>query len=252
MIRLAVAGALGRMGKCVVDAAARDTRFAVAAALVAERPKQVDGAIPYVTQLSAACDVLIDFTDAAGTRAWLPVCVEHKLAMVIGTTGHDAADEARMREAAKIIPIVKAANFSAGVHVVARAVRELAKQLGMGFDVEIVETHHRNKVDAPSGTALMLLDEMLAARGQSRDAAVFGREGRTGVRPAGQIGVHAVRMGDVVGQHEVQFSGDGETISVKHAAHSRTAFATGALMAAAWVAGRRPGLYAMGDVVGSA
>jgi len=249
MIRLAVAGALGRMGRCVIDRAAQDARFTLTSALVAELPKQLDGAIPYETNLAKPCDVLIDFTDARGTRSWLPVCAERRIAMVIGTTGHDAADEARIREAAKVIPIVKAANFSPGIHLVARAVRELAKQLGTDFDVEIVETHHRNKVDAPSGTALMLLDELFAARNQTRDSAVFGREGHTGARPKGQIGVHAVRFGDVVGRHEVHFSGAGETICVKHEAHSRDAFAAGALLAAAWVVGKPAGLYGMNSVV---
>lgn len=248
-IRLAIAGALGRMGRCVVERAMQDARFALVAALVAEEPSRVDGAIPYATNLSEPCDVLIDFTDAQGTRAWVPVCAERRVAMVIGTTGHDAADEARIREAAKVIALVKAANFSPGIHLVARAVRELAKQLGASFDIEIVETHHRHKVDAPSGTALMLLDELLGARGQSRDSAAFGRLGQTGSRPPGQIGVHAVRLGDVVGRHEVHFSGDGETISVQHEAHSREAFAAGALLAAAWVVGKPPGLYGMSDVV---
>ena len=250
LIRLAVAGALGRMGRCVMDNAARDARFTVAAALVADTPLDTNPAIPpLTTSLTAPCDVLIDFTNARGTLAWLPVCIERRIPMVIGATGHDELGLARIREAAMAIPIVKAANFSLGIHVVARALRDLVTRLGASFDVEIVETHHRHKVDAPSGTALMLLDEMLSATGRTRDSVVFGRKGQTGARPAGQIGVHSLRMGDVVGEHEVLFSGNGETISVKHVAHSREAFATGALQAASWIMGKPPGLYGLHEVI---
>lgn len=116
--------------------------------------------------------------------------------------------------------------------------------------MEIVETHHRHKIDAPSGTALTLADEIAEATGRSRDCVVFGREGRVGERPTGQIGVHAVRMGEIVGQHEVHFSGPGETVTLRHTAHSRDTFAAGALRAAAWVVGKEPGSYTMQDVIG--
>lgn len=249
-IRLAIAGAWGRMGRCVMEGAVRDPRFTVVAALVADiSPSLANSVIPLSTSLTARCDVFIDFTNARGTLEWLPVCVERRIPMVIGATGHDGMGLARVGEAAKVIPIVKAANFSLGIHVIARLLRHLVTQLGSSFDVEIVETHHRHKADAPSGTALMLLDEILGAAGRTRDSAVFGREGRTGARPAGQIGVHAVRMGDVVGAHEVLFSGNGETVSVKHTAHSRDAFAVGALQAAAWIVGKPPGLYGLNEVI---
>jgi len=241
MIRLAVAGAMGRMGRCVVELASSDARFEVVAKL--ERGDRVE--LP-------KCDVLVDFTDAGGTGKWLEICRERRVAMVIGATGHNEALERRIIEAATVIPIVQAANFSVGVNTILRWVGKLAADLGTGYDIEIVETHHRNKLDAPSGTALSLAD---ALRKPSRDRVeagsglVFGRQGKTGVRPVGEIGIHAVRMGEVVGQHEVHFSGPGETITIKHVAESRTMFAVGALRAAEWVSGRPPKLYGMRDVI---
>lgn len=248
-IRLAVAGARGRMGRCTVEAAARDPRFTLTAALVRSVPDRADSVIPYGTDIPARCDVLIDFTDAQGTQAWLPACVERGISLVIGTTGHDATHHQRLAEAARHIPIIAAANFSIGIHLLVRMVRELAGQLGPTFDIEIVEAHHRGKTDAPSGTALMLLDQILAARGQARAAAVFGRHGRTGPRPEGQIGVHALRMGDIVGHHEIHFSGSSETLRIAHTAHSRNAFAQGALAAAAWIIHQAPGIYSMDRLV---
>lgn len=242
MIRLAVAGAMGRMGRCVVELASSDARFEVVAKL--ERGDRVE--LP-------KCDVLVDFTDAGGTGEWLEFCRERRVAMVIGATGHDEALERRIVEAATVIPIVKAANFSVGVNTLLKWVGQLAAELGSGYDIEIVETHHRNKVDAPSGTALALAD---ALRKPSRDREEAGsglvvgrRQGETGVRPVGEIGIHAVRMGEVVGRHEIHFSGPGETITIKHVAESRTMFAVGALRAAEWVVGKPAKLYGMRDVV---
>ncbi len=265
MIRLAVAGAAGRMGRCVLELAARDPRFEIAAAV----DHEAELALP-------ACDVLIDFTDAAGTLAWLEVCCTRRIPMVIGATGHDEPQLARIARAAEVIPIVKAANFSIGMQVVLNAVGRIAKELGVEYDIEIVETHHLHKIDAPSGTALTIVAAIQQALDQSREReladtsaqtrerdrddqvasplvdganVVFGRHGKVGERPKGQIGVHAVRMGDVVGQHEIHFSGPGETITIRHTAQSRGTFAAGALRAAAWVVGRPPGLYSMRDVL---
>jgi 4-hydroxy-tetrahydrodipicolinate reductase len=260
MIRLAVAGAAGRMGRCVLELASRDPRFEIAAAI----DRDAEDNLP-------ACDVLIDFTDADGTMVWLDVCRTQRIPMVIGATGHGEPQLSRIAQAAEVIPIAKAANFSIGMQAVLNAVGRIAKELGEEYDIEIVETHHRHKVDAPSGTALTIVerivegrtlrtrsasdgpggDPLARARGSDSAAshAVFGRYGRVGERPKGQIGVHAVRMGEVVGQHEVHFSGPGETITIRHTAQSRETFATGALRAAAWVVGRPPGLYSMRDAL---
>jgi 4-hydroxy-tetrahydrodipicolinate reductase len=241
MIRLAVVGAAGRMGRCVLELASRDPRFEIVAGI--ERSAQ---------RTLPACDVLIDFTDAAGTMAWLDKCTERLVTMVIGATGHDEPQLARIAQAAEVIPIVKAANFSVGIHALLSIVGRLAVELGKEYDIEIVETHHRHKIDAPSGTALAIVDQINQSRdrqGAGGASVAFGRHGKVGGRPKGQIGVHAVRMGDVVGQHEIHFSGPGETITIRHTAQSRETFAAGALRAAAWVIGRPPGLYSMRDML---
>jgi len=255
-INVAVAGAAGRMGRAVLELAANDARFHIAAALDSQddharansiRVGEID--VPLSTSLTGRRDVLIDFTVAAGTMHWLEICRKWQMPMVIGATGHDEEQLAAIASAAHEIAIVKASNFSVGVQAMLSRVGALVKQMGPTFDVEIVEHHHRHKVDAPSGTALSLLDEILRATGRTRDDAVFGREGRTGPRPVGQIGIHAVRMGEIVGHHEVRISGPGETLSLVHTAHSRATFAAGALRAASWIVSRRAGLYSMADVL---
>ena len=246
MIRLAVAGARGRTGSRVVELALRDDRFELVAALTAPgcpdlgKPiKTGDGDVLVTDTLDAECDALIDFTLAEATMAWLDVCRKRGIAMVIGATGHSDAQRATIREAAADIPIVTASNFSIGIQALTAIVGRLAKELGDGYDVEIVEAHHRDKIDAPSGTALTFADEIASATGRTRDDVVFGREGDIGRRPKGQIGVHAIRMGDIVGQHDIHFSGPGETITLRHTAHSRDTFAAGALRAAAELVSRR-------------
>lgn len=258
MIRLAVAGASGRTGSRVIELACRDDRFDIAAALTGPGCPDIGSVVPVggcdvriTDRLDAVCDVLIDFTLPAGTMAWLEVCRERCMGMVIGATGHSDEQLATIREAAKQIPIVRASNFSVGIQALMGLVGKLAVELGDAYDVEIVETHHRNKIDAPSGTALSLADEIAGATGRTRDDVVFGRQGKTGKRPVRQIGVHAVRMGDVVGEHEIHFSGPGETITLRHRAHSRDAFASGALRAACWLYGKPPGLYTPADFAGS-
>ncbi len=255
MIRLAVAGALGRVGRDALEHAAGDERFEIAAALTKPACSSscstihfADRDITVSERLSAECDVLIDFTVADGTMAWLEVCRERRIAMVIGVTGHSDEQLTRIKEAATVIPIVKATAFSVGIQSLLAIVGPLARQLGEDYDVEIIEAHHRYKVDAPSGTALALADEIAAATGRSRDDVVFGREGAVGEKPPGQIGIHAVRMGEIVGYHEIHFSGPGETITLRHTAHSRAAFTTGALRAAAWIVGQRPALYTLRQV----
>jgi 4-hydroxy-tetrahydrodipicolinate reductase len=269
MLRLAVAGAGGRMGTIVLDLALRDPRFqAVAALTVADDPRlgenpttcAATGGTPeflLTTDLVVPCDVLIDFSLPAGTAHWAAQCRARRIPFVTGVTGLTDDIRRELNRAAEVIPLFSAANFSIGVTVVARFVEQLAGALGPEWDIEIVETHHRQKVDAPSGTARRLLDAAQRGRQSTggRGAApspspvIHGRSGATGPRPAGQIAVHAVRLGSVVGTHEVHFGTGGERITVTHEALDRTAFAAGALAAAAWIVGRPPGMYTMEDLL---
>lgn len=257
VIRLTVAGATGRTGRCVLELASHDERFEIAAALTKPECPTIgstvgvgDRAVVVSEILDTTCDVLIDFTVADGTTAWLEVCRERRIPMVIGATGHSDHQLSQIKEAAGAIPILKATNFSVGIQAILNIVGRMARELGERYDLEIVETHHRHKVDAPSGTALTLVEQIAAATGRTAaDDVIFGRHGQVGRRPTGQIGVHAVRMGELVGCHEIHFSGPGETVTVRHTAHSRDTFAAGALRAAAWIVGKPPGLYAMRDAV---
>jgi len=173
------------------------------------------------------------------------------MAMVLGTTGLDESETAAVKQAAEKIPVVWSPNMSLGVNVLFALARQAAGILGVRYDVEIVEAHHKHKKDAPSGTALRLAHEVAAGRNQDFEAAaVYGRRGQTGERPAGQIAIHSLRLGDVVGDHTISFAVDGERLELSHHATSRDAFAVGALRAAMWVAGRKPGLYDMRDVLG--
>ena len=253
VIRLAIAGAMGRTGRCVLEMARSDERFQIAAALTETGCSTIGSTVGVGEQavvisdtLDTTCDVLVDFTVAEGTMTWLGVCKKRGIPMVIGATGHSDRELSQIKEATGAIPILKATNVSVGIQGMLGIVGRLARELGGQYDIEIVETHHRHKVDAPSGTTHTLVEEIAAATGRSTtDDAVFGRHGQVGRRPAGQIGVHAVRMGDLVGRHEVHFSGPGETVTVSHTAHSRNTFAAGALRAAAWIVGKPPGLYTM-------
>ena len=256
MIRLAVAGATGQMGRCVLEMAAGDERFTIAAALSSAQSSRAgsmltvgDRNMAITQQLEAACDVLVDFSLPSGTMAWLEVCERRTLPMVIGVTGHQEHQLRRIHEAARAIPILHAVNFSPGIQAILGLIGPLAQSLGRAYDVEIVETHHRDKIDAPSGTALVLAEAIAANSGRaSEQEVVFGRQGRVGPRPPGQIGVHSVRMGDLTSQHDVHFAGSGETITIRHVVHSRAPFAVGALRAAVWIVSKPPGLYTMNDV----
>lgn len=271
MIQLAIAGALGRTGRRVLELAMGDPRFHVAAAITSSdcsdcgTTVRANGKeVRIVARLTTPCRVLVDFTTTEGTQMWLTNCVERKVAMVIGTTGHSESTLQKIRDASRQIPIVFSANFSIGVEVVRRALQQLVHSLGPNYDVEIVETHHRNKVDAPSGTALMLAAALGGAmqkaigdgRGNNGGSPVedvrlmHGRRGAVGPRGRGEVGIHAIRMGDVVGRHEIHFGGPGETITIAHEALSRDTFAAGALRAAAWLVDQPPGLYTMANVVG--
>jgi 4-hydroxy-tetrahydrodipicolinate reductase len=198
-----------------------------------------------------AAQVAVDFTLPAVTEANLKACVEHGTALVIGTTGLEARQLNAMERAAHEIPIVYARNMSVGVNVFTELVARAAKALGDGYDVEIAETHHRNKVDAPSGTALALGERIAAAQGRKlSQVAVYSRNGQTGPRVPGTIGFSVVRGGNVVGEHTVRFIGAEEEVEFSHRAADRKTFARGALRAARWAAGQAPGLYSMADVLG--
>ena len=264
MTRVAILGACGRMGVALARCAQGCDDLALAAAIEREDHPDlgrdlgtVAGLEPLglaVTADAAALDaaqVAIDFTRHDVVPVNAERAAEAGRAMVIGTTGLDADEAARVRAAAERVPIVWAPNMSLGVNVLFELVRQAAAALGLAFDAEIVEVHHRRKIDAPSGTALELGRRVATGREQDFDAVVrHGREGRTGARPAGEIGMHAVRAGDVVGDHTVVFGSDHERLELTHRASSRDAFAMGALRAARWVAGRPAGLYDMKDVLG--
>lgn len=206
--------------------------------------------VPIATELAAKPDVLIDFTVPAALRQWLEVCRKQKIAMVIGTTGLRDEDHAAIDKAARDIAILQASNMSLGVNVLLRVAAQVAAALGEDYDIEIVELHHRFKKDAPSGTALSLADSILKATGRTRDALVHGRHGDDVVRKPGQIGMHALRIGDEVGKHTISYGNLGERVELTHTATNRDTFVRGALRAAKWLAGRKPGRYTMAEVLG--
>jgi len=262
-MRIAVAGASGRMGQMLISAVAAADGFALAAAL--DQPGtmllgQDAGSLlgchtgVVVTDNLAALaesDVLIDFTRPDGTLAYLRACVAAGVNMVIGTTGFDAAGRRAIEAAAHHIAIVFAPNMSVGVNATLTLLAAAARLLGADYDVEILDAHHRNKIDAPSGTALAMGEAVAAARGQSLgELATWSRHGDTGVRPHGAIGFAAVRGGDLVGEHTVYFCGAGERIEITHRAASRATYAQGALRAARFLTGRDKGLFDMQAVLG--
>jgi 4-hydroxy-tetrahydrodipicolinate reductase len=204
-----------------------------------------------LTKVIDAFDVLIDFTVPSGTMVHLDVCRQHGKAMVIGTTGLAEDQKARIRAAADDIPIVFAPNMSVGVNLCFRLLELAAQVMGEESDIEIIEAHHRHKVDAPSGTALRMGEVVAATLGRDlAGVAVYGREGQTGPRDPRTIGFETIRAGDVVGEHTVWFAAQGERVEITHKASSRMTFAKGAVRAAAWLAGKPPGLFDMQDVLG--
>ncbi len=199
----------------------------------------------------AACDVYIDFSTPAGTLAAARAARTAKRPAIVGTTGLGADAEAALVELAQVAPVVVAANFSLGVNLVLGLVRQAARALGPDWDAEVVETHHKAKRDAPSGTALAIAKAIAAGHGSDYDQVKrHSRDGEIGARPRGEIGVATVRGGDVVGEHVAYFFGQAERIEIGHRATSRSIFATGALVAATWVVGKPPGRYTMLDVLG--
>lgn len=194
--------------------------------------------------------VVIDFTSAEASVEHARICAQHGVALVVGSTGFSADARAEVMLQSKKVPVVMAPNMSVGVNLVIRMAAELAKVLGDGFDIEIVEAHHRNKKDAPSGTALRMAEDIARAIGRGPSDFRTTRDGQIGERPVREIGIQTVRGGDVVGEHTVLFLGDGERVELTHRATSRDQFARGAVRAAKWVSGRMPGHYDMNDVLG--
>jgi 4-hydroxy-tetrahydrodipicolinate reductase len=262
--RIAIHGAAGRMGRAVIQAALATPGVNLVAAIdrkdnpeLGEDVGSVVGqadvgvSVGYVIDPTAEpFEVLIDFTQPEATLGALELCRGSKKAMVIGTTGFTPAQHEAIAAAARDIPICAAANFSIGVNVVLSVLGDAARLLRDGYDVEIVEAHHRQKADAPSGTALAMAEEVCKALGRNlKECAMYGREGQVGPRKAHTVGFATIRGGDVVGDHTVMFLGEGERIEISHKATSRLNFAQGALRAACWIAGRKPGLYTMQDVL---
>lgn len=264
MITIAITGAAGRMGKALLEAVNQTEGAQVSVAL--ERPGSsivgVDAGelvgigklgVSVVDDIAAAdtFDVLIDFTRPEVTLANLAVCRQRGSAMVIGTTGFTDEQKAELASAAKDISIVFAPNMSVGVNLCLKLLETAAKVLGDTVDIEVIEAHHRHKVDAPSGTALRMGEVVADALGRNlKDCAVYGREGVTGERDRKTIGFETIRAGDIVGDHTVLFAGDGERVEITHKASSRMTFASGAVRAAQWLEGREAGLYDMQDVLG--
>lgn len=241
-LRVAVAGASGRMGRMLIDAVEAAPDCVLAATL--------DIGCDIASGLADA-QVLIDFTRPEGTLAHLAACRERGVKMVIGTTGFSEADKAVIADHAQHIALMVAPNMSVGVNVVLRLLDTAARALAEGYDIEVVEAHHRHKVDAPSGTALKMGEVVAAALGRDlKQCAVYGREGVTGERDPSTIGFATVRGGDIVGDHTVMFCGTGERIEITHRSSSRATYAQGALRAARFLADKPNGLFDMADVLG--
>ncbi len=267
MTRVAIAGAAGRMGRMLVQCGHEMAGIEVTGATEIAGHASLGsdaGELAGVGALGAAltdsvaealsnADTLIDFTFHTAVAANATAAAAAGKSLIIGTTGLTDDETATVREASGTVPIVWAPNMSLGVNLLFALAKRAAAILGADYDAEIVEVHHRHKKDAPSGTALRLGEKVAAGREQDFDAVtVYGREGVVGERPAGEIGIHAVRAGDVVGEHTLTFATDGERVQLGHCASSRAAFANGALKAAIWLEGRNPGLYDMQDVLGLA
>jgi len=266
-LRVVIAGAGGRMGRTLIHAVAASKGFTLAGAVDAPNStvigrdagelaglgpngvKVVGDAAP----LLRSADALVEFTIAAATRAFAELTAKAGIVHVIGTTGHSAEEDAIIAKAAQRATIVKSGNMSLGVNLLAALVKRVAKTLNDDYDIEIVEMHHNKKIDAPSGTALMLGRAAAAGRGVDLGRrAVRGRDGLTGARRAGDIGFASLRGGTVIGEHSAIFAGPAERVELTHRAEDRIIFARGALHAASWARGKKPGLYSMADVLGLA
>ena len=265
MIRTAIVGAAGRMGRSLVRAVSQHPELALSAAtespdsrLLGADAGEVAGigrlGIALVADLADVVDnfdVVIDFTRPEATLAHLALCRAHHKRMVIGTTGFDSAGKQAIGEAGSEIAILFAPNMSVGVNLCFKLLEIAARVMGDESDIEIIEAHHRHKVDAPSGTALRMGEVVAETLGRKLDeVAVYGRQGHTGERPREAIGFETIRAGDVVGEHSVWFASEGERVEIAHKASSRMTFANGAARAAAWIMARDPGVFDMQDVLG--
>jgi 4-hydroxy-tetrahydrodipicolinate reductase len=240
--RVIINGAKGRMGQALISCIHADSSYALAGELDTGDD---------LTSLLPQCDAVIDFTDASATTSVADACSKAGKPLVIGTTGHSDQDRAHISSVSKVIPIVFAPNFSVGVNTLFWLTRKAAEILGPDFDLEVVEMHHRLKKDSPSGTARRLAEILTEVRGLDYTKDVLhGREGLVGQRTNTEIGMHAIRGGDVVGDHTVIYANVGERVELTHKASSRDTFAKGALRASAWVLDKKPGLYDMEDVLG--
>ena len=263
-IKIAVVGASGRMGRMIIESALKDAGVRLVAAIdqpqtsaIGKDAGELVGQPCGVMVTSdveagiALADCLIDFTRPEGTLHHLSICRRHHVGMVIGTTGFDAAGKAAIAEAGKEIPVVFAPNMSVGVNVVFKLLDMASRIMNEGYDIEIVEAHHRHKIDAPSGTALRMGEVVAQALGRDlKECAIYGREGVTGERDPSTIGFATVRGGDIVGDHTVMYCGTGERVEISHKAGSRMPYALGSLRAARFLAGKQNGQFDMQDVLG--
>ena len=265
MIKIAIAGAAGRMGRTLIEACHNESGCQLGAALerfdstlLGADAGELSGigrnGIAVQADINTCLDnfdVLIDFTTVDSTLDHIEACRDAGKKLVIGTTGFSDDQKAIIRDAAQSIPIVFAPNMSVGVNLCLKLLETAAKVLGDDVDIEVIEAHHRHKVDAPSGTALRMGEVVADALGRDlNECAVYGREGQTGARDPKTIGFETIRAGDIVGEHTVMFAADGERVEITHKASSRMTFARGAVRAAMWLADKQPGLYDMQDVLG--
>jgi len=242
MTKIIITGAKGKMGQALLRVAEKIPGLTVAARI--DRGQDL-------AKVIQDCDVLVDFTGHESTVLFARLCAEHKKAIVIGTTGHGEAERTELRNISAQVPMVWSSNFSTGVNALFWLTGKAVEILGPDYDLEIVEMHHRLKKDAPSGTAAALAQILAQARQRPLESSArYGRQGVVGERTAEEIGIHSLRGGDVVGDHTVVFAATGERVELTHKASSRDTFALGALRAAQWVAGQKPGLYDMQDVLG--
>ena len=260
--KLLVAGASGRMGKSVLSSAIDACQFDIIACIEAAGHPDIGkdagvlcgrGAlgVSVASEFTAGADVVIDFSQPVSADAIIDYCLENGSALVMGTTGLSEGQHKKITKASEKIAIIYGTNMSVGMNVLFELAAKAANILGDDYDIEIIEQHHRFKKDSPSGSALSLAEGICKATDRAYpDCLVHGREGKDALRKKGEIGIHAVRAGDIVGKHSVIFSTLGETVTLTHDAHSREGFAKGAIRAAKWLAGKEPGLYTMADCLG--
>ena len=265
MINVGVIGAGGRMGRMLIEAVQDNPQTTLMAAIERQGSSLVGadaGEVAAIDHLNVKIvddlqsvindiDVLIDFSLPDATEQNMQVCAANNVAMVIGTTGFNEQQEQVLATASEKVAIVYAGNYSTGVNLSLKLLGMAAKAFGTDADVEVIEAHHKHKIDAPSGTAYMMAEAVAEARGQNlKDVAVYGREGQTGAREVGSIGIHAIRGGEIIGDHTVMFIADGEVVEITHRARARMTFAAGALRAATWIVQQSAGQYNMQDVLG--